>query len=209
MRDPAFLDSVIDRMLTVCHVERSVDAYHLEPDTLRGGTRDWVYICMDWIGVPRDTIPYNHIYIHSGLCVPAKIELSTEYSHKYPQGRSALSLYIQHELHISLKGVAAAIAHECTHLYLIKQGRQTLEGKNSIMSLEDEFETEVASIILGLGKVVLNGVCDYAVKKPREKIGYLSDVDLGYVYTQTGIKLSLTQSILRQGLIPGAIAVLP
>ena len=77
------------------------------------------------------------------------------------------------------------------------------------MSLEDEFETEVASIILGLGKVVLNGVCDYAVKKPREKIGYLSSVDLGYVYAQTGNKLGLTQSILREGLIPGAIDVLP
>jgi len=163
---------------------------------------------MNWIGVPRDTIPYEHIFIHSGLSVPAKIELSTEFSREYPEGHSALSLYISHELHISLKGVAALIAHECTHLYLIEQGRQALKGESTIMGMEDEFETEVASIILGLGKVVLNGVCDYAEKKPGRRIGYLSAVEFGYVYTQTGVRLGLIQSVLQQGLIPSAIEVL-
>ncbi|MDD5063228.1 MAG: hypothetical protein PHQ35_00510 [Phycisphaerae bacterium] len=212
MHDPAYLDSVIDRMLPVCKVARSVNAYHLEPSALKGGTRDWVYICMNWIGVPSDTIPYNHIFIYSrksGLSVPGKVELSTESSQEHPQGDSSLFFYILHDLHISLKGVAAIIAHECTHLYLIKQGKQKWKGTSTILDSEDEIATDVASIILGLGKVVLNGVCDYTMKKPSERIGYLTVADFGYVYAMTGVKLGLTPSILRQGLIPSAIAILP
>ncbi|GHI91947.1 hypothetical protein [Streptomyces olivaceus] len=188
--DPNELDAVIGELFPVIHEERPRrgDGFLLDPATLVGSTRHYCAEYLRWLGLDEEVLPPERVLIHAGLPEPGRLERRT------PQGQEGLkeqqgrfSLYIDNGLYHSLAAVKAVLAHEFTHLYLVRRGHQTLRDAGtaatgaapvvSRLSDAEEIRTEVASVLLGFGRLVLNGVCDYA--RPYAGTGIVAQ--LGYL----------------------------
>ncbi|MFL6118312.1 hypothetical protein [Actinophytocola sp.] len=85
-----------------------------------------------------------------------------------PDSPFEASLFLSVRLFRSFDAFKMALAHDMTHLYLVRRGLQArpessaARGTTALPKHEEE-RTDVASILLGFGKVVLNGVAEWAV----------------------------------------------
>lgn len=75
--------------------------------------------------------------------------------------------------------VLATLAHEITHKYLQING--FLGGTDPIRKYENEVLTDIATVFLGLGKLMLNG-CEIKTTTEQLKSGYLDQKQLAFVY---------------------------
>lgn len=173
------LDPVIDELVPICRGDRPAEAFHFDPDTLSGAVRFDVPHLVRWLGFPAEVLPFDHVFIHAHLDVPAKVEFS-----EVRDGSVSIYVYLNAELYRAPSAVYAGLAHELAHLFLVLTGRQTLQGRRTSEDPDDpeEVRTEVAAVALGFGKLMLAGVADYAERDPAARLGYLSLAEFEYVY---------------------------
>ncbi|MET9444942.1 hypothetical protein [Streptomyces sp. NPDC006610] len=170
---------------------RRSDDFLFDPATLLGSTRHYYVEYLRWLGLDEEVLPPERILIHAGLPEPGRLERRT------PQGQEGrFSLYLDNGLYRSLDAVKMVLAHELTHLYLVRHGHQKLRDAGttttapapavSRLSDREEIRTEVASILLGFGRLVLNGVCDYTRLHAEDgitgQLGYLTIPEFVHVY---------------------------
>ncbi|MFF7802560.1 hypothetical protein [Streptomyces olivaceus] len=219
--DPNELDAVIGELFPVIHEERPRrgDDFLLDPAALVGSTRHYCAEYLRWLGLDEEVLPPERVLIHAGLPEPGRLE------HRTPQGQEGLkrqqgrfSLYIDNGLYHSLAAVKAVLAHEFTHLYLVRRGHQTLRDAGtaatgaapvvSRLSDAEEIRTEVASVLLGFGRLVLNGVCDYA--RPYAgtgivaQLGYLPVPGFVHVYRKVNELAGVSPAAAAHGLTDSA-----
>ncbi|MBZ6288016.1 hypothetical protein [Streptomyces olivaceus] len=218
--DPNELDAVIGELFPVIREERPRrgDGFLLDPAALVGSTRHYCAEYLRWLGLDEEVLPPERVLIHAGLPEPGRLERRT------PQGQEGLkgqqgqqgrfSLYIDNGLYHSLAAVKAVLAHEFTHLYLVRRGHQTLRDAGtaatgpapvvSRLSDAEEIRTEVASVLLGFGRLVLNGVCDYA--RPYAgtgitgQLGYLPVPGFVHVYRRVNELAGVSPAAAAHGL---------
>jgi hypothetical protein len=190
---PNDLDALIGELFPViCGVrQRRGDGFLFDPAILAGSTRHYYVEYLRWLGLDEEILPPERILIHAWLPEPGRLERRT------PQGQEGrFSLYLDNRLYRSLDAVKMVLAHELTHLYLVHHGHQklletptattALAPAVSRLSDPEEIRTEVASILLGFGRLVLNGVCDYtrlhAEDRLTGRLGYLPIEGFLHVY---------------------------
>jgi len=92
--------------------------------------------------------------------------------------------------------VLATLAHEITHKYLQING--FFVGTDPIRNYENEVLTDIATVFLGLGKLMLTG-CEVKTTTERLKSGYLDRKKLAFVYQV----VCAMRGISRQDMISG------
>jgi len=222
---------MIDQFLPICRMNRSAEDFLFDPKSLEGSTRHFWPKYLTWAGIPVSIIPFEHVFIHAGIETPARIQERVNLE----TGQKQHFLFIQNELYISLAAVRMALAHECTHLFLVRQGHQHFFTKqeierlrkeaaeapvdyslgfarvvrtshpSSIMSPQEERNTDVASYALGFGKLVLNGVCEYAQKQQHSTLGLLGIGEHVYVYRRINELVGVPESVALKDLLPEAM----
>ena len=97
------------------------------------------------------------------------------------------------------------LAHELTHEYL---ARLNLPDGQQLADLEPQ--TDLASIALGLGKLVLNGTVTVMAAATGEvqTIGYLSPELKAYAYRQVNRQRAVADGVARACLTDGALRLL-
>jgi hypothetical protein len=165
------LERVIEEVLPICRGSRPPDDFHFDPAVLTGATRSDVPYFLSWLGIAGAVLPFEHIFIHADLDVPACLRAWAR-----PGGQPGFYLALNAKLFISPLAVRAAIAHVLSHLYLILSGNQAIRGRDSCQEQRDpeEIRTEVAAIALGFGKLLIEGIEDYAALRPGERLSPLS-----------------------------------
>lgn len=173
------LGRIIADVVPICRGSRPPERFHLDPGVLTGSTRYDVPHLLRWAGIAGGVLPFEHVFIHGDLDVPAKLE-----SWAASSGEPRFYLTLSTDLFSSGPAVRAAIAHQVTHLYLILAGQQRLLGRGTSEHPDDpeEVRTDVAAVALGFGKLMLHGVEDYAARQPGKRLGYLTIDQLGQVY---------------------------
>jgi hypothetical protein len=113
--------------------------------------------------------------------------------------------------------VLATLAHEITHKYLQVNGVSCGPGLNH--RHEDEVLTDIASVWLGLGKLVLNG-CESQATNVEEtpngtrttttshRVGYLAMHDFAFVYLLISTMRGVSSADYERGLTPAAMGAL-
>jgi predicted RNA-binding protein with PUA-like domain len=107
------------------------------------------------------------------------------------QGEKVVFIEISNDILEHKEGVLATLAHEITHKYM--QINSITCERGLIHKYENEIFTDITSIFLGLGKLMLNGCQTERIKSEREgecicyttrtlKIGYLNIGQLAFVY---------------------------
>lgn len=190
---PNDLDALISELFPVLCGQRPRrgDDFLFDPAALVGSTRHYYVEYLRWMGLDEEVLPPERILIHAGLPEPGRLERRT------PQGQEGrFSLYLDNGLYRSIHAVKAVLAHELTHLYLVLHGHQKLREAEatatalaptvSRLSDPEEIRTDVASILLGFGRIVLNGVCDYTRLHAEDgltgQLGYLPIPQFVHVY---------------------------
>jgi len=223
--DASDVDRLIKRVIPICDLKKKPANFLFDPGELKGSARDSVGKIFGWLGIPEELIPYERLCIHADLGVPGKIQEDVHLGTGIPY----LSMFISQELFIAPEAVKAWIAHEGAHLYLIGKGQQDMyggarisepasEGRrkhhqfqssrvsgDTVMDEPEEVATHVAAMALGLGKVVLNGVCQYAAVKDGEPLGHMPPSLCAYAYDQVNRTVGVAEEAAKQGLIPEAL----
>ncbi|PKM48822.1 MAG: hypothetical protein CVV02_18505 [Firmicutes bacterium HGW-Firmicutes-7] len=108
------------------------------------------------------------------------------------------------------EAILATLAHEITHKYI--QSNNIAYGTNDY---ENEVFTDITTIFLGLGKLLLNGCDCQTVKFESEqtitetyKTGYLNKNQIAFVYLLICFMRNIPASKYEQGLFPGTINIL-
>jgi hypothetical protein len=178
------LDALIDELLPLLSgggKSAGRRAFLFDPSELAGLARHSYPEYLRWLGIPEETLPPERLFIHAGHGHPATLER-----------RDRFSLFLDSGLYRSRDAVRMALAHETTHLYLTLNDLQRMvpggdkTAHSHAWQALEEVRTEVASICLGLGKLVLNGVCAYRELEAADgydsRLGYLSVASFAYVY---------------------------
>ena len=121
---------------------------------------------------------------------------------------------IDADLRARPQAVLATLAHEVTHKYL--QINAVSTGFGPIHSYENEILTDVASVWLGLGKLVLNGCeselqCDTQTPAGRRttttrlQLGYLSKDQFAFVYLLVCTMRAIPETEFRRSLTSKAL----
>jgi hypothetical protein len=108
----------------------------------------------------------------------------------------------------------ATLAHEITHKYLHVNNLHV--GRSPLVAYENEVFTDIASVFLGLGKLMLNGCetqdkcSEFTAEGMREyaqtsRIGYLDRAQLAFVYLLVCAMRHIPRERLEQGLTPKAL----
>ncbi|QOV40788.1 hypothetical protein IM697_21775 [Streptomyces ferrugineus] len=208
---PNDLDALVGELFPVICGERPRrgDDFLFDPATLVGSTRHYYVKYLRWLGLDEEVLPPERILIHAGLPEPGRLE------RRAPQGQDGrFSLYLDNDLYRSLDAVKMVLAHELTHLYLVHHGHQKLRDAEttttalaptvSRLSDPEEVRTEVASILLGFGRLVLNGVCDYARLHAEDgrtgQLGYLTIPRFVHVYRRVNELVGVGREAAAHGL---------
>jgi hypothetical protein len=173
------LARIVADVVPICRGSRPPERFHFDSGVLTGSTRYDVPHFLRWAGMPGGVLPFEHVFIHGDLDVPARLE-----SWAAASGELRFYLTLSAGLFSSAPAVRTAIAHGVTHLYLILAGEQRLFGRGTSERPDDpeEVRTDVAAVALGFGKLMLHGVEDYAARQPGKPLGYLTIDQLTQVY---------------------------
>lgn len=183
--------------------QRSGADFLLYPEHLPvGSVRHYVPGYLEWLGIPDEVLPRSRVYLHADLPDPAALESTA------PAGAPAnreFALYLDNGL-LKLE-TRAAVAHECTHLHLVRSGRQTMTvGNANTRRLEvpwdEEIRTDIASFVLGFGVLMLNGVVE-GLERDRQ-LGYLRDRQWGRVYRRVNELAGVSTEQAAEGLTSAA-----
>jgi hypothetical protein len=108
--------------------------------------------------------------------------------------------------------VLATLAHEITHKYLQVNRVPSTSGPRGF---EDEILTDIASIWLGLGKLVLNGCESHLVETnwsgtttSRHTVGYMTRTQFAYTYLLVSTRRELSELEYKRGLGDDALTAL-
>jgi hypothetical protein len=197
------LDALIDELLPLLSgvggKSAGRRAFLFEPSELAGSTRHYYPEYLRWLGIPEETLPPERVLIHAGHGHPATLER-----------RDRFSLYLDSGLYRSRDAVKMALAHETTHLFLALNDLQRMVpggdkmAHSHIWQEGEEVRTEVASICLGLGKLVLNGVSAYRELEAADgydsRLGYLSVASFAYVYRRVNERAEVDPRDAERGL---------
>lgn len=106
--------------------------------------------------------------------------------------------------------VLATLSHEIAHKYLqVNQIKETIEFENEIL-------TDVTTIFLGLGKLMLNG-CEYSIQtsghdnnvvQEKFQLGYLKPNQIAFVYLLVCAMRKIPRNEYEQGLSSSSLKVL-
>ncbi|ADD41505.1 hypothetical protein [Stackebrandtia nassauensis] len=179
------LDALVEELFSTLGNERTGDDFHFDPESLSESTRFYYVDFLKWLGIDDSVLEAERICIHAGREQPANLDRRRINE----SGVDGYSLFIDNSLYRSLDAVYAALAHQFTHLRLIIDEDQTLaeaqkcrpieldtKGKKDDDDDDDdddekdtkpavnadlEIRTEVASFVLGFGKLVLNGAAEW------------------------------------------------
>jgi hypothetical protein len=192
------LDTLVWDMFPALRGVRSANEFLFDPATLEGqGTiRDYYLEYLRWLDIAPAVLPPERLYIHANRPCPANLEMRRSTAHVGPLG--TFSLFIDRGLYRSTDALRMALAHELTHLYLLLNGQQVLPdhvtttGTTGSLPLREEIRTDVAAILLGFGKLMLNGAFGYA--KLYERAGYVAQ--LGYLSVSSFVHLYCTVNTL-------------
>ncbi|MWA01992.1 hypothetical protein F8568_016755 [Actinomadura sp. LD22] len=182
------LDAIVDEMFPALRGDREGAGFLLDPSSLRGSTRDYHEQCLAWLGIDVGILPPERVWIQAGRPYPANLELRVPASGGTGSGK--FGLYMDSSLYRSRDAVKMALAHELTHLYLVLHDLQEMRpipnGATTSLSLDEEIRTEVASMLLGFGKLVINGACSYERVHLSQgvigQLGYLRTYEFAYLY---------------------------
>jgi hypothetical protein len=206
------LGALIRELTPALRGDRSAAEFLFDPATLHGPTRVYYLEYLRWLGIPPRVLPPQRVFIHADRPIPANLEFSritatTGIIEEF-------SLYLDNDLFRSIDAVKMALAHELTHLYLVRNDLQTLaspefrSGATYALSDSEEVRTEVASILLGFGKLVLNGASDYARQGLRAgyiaRLGYISVDAFAYLYKTVNELVGVPTDVALHGLNPAA-----
>lgn len=115
----------------------------------------------------------NHLRISSLFTIKIVKKLDQGVAGRYSQGRGAPVIEIPDPMDYSIKQMFAILSHELTHYYLIKKRKVLFQNTQ-----ENEIFTEISSIYLGFGFIVLEGYIprvEFAGRTITERsVGYLS-----------------------------------
>lgn len=204
------LDSLVTDLFPVLRGDRDALAFLFDPAALegRGTIRDYYLEYLRWLAIPAATLPPERVYLHANRPCPANLELLRQ--SPLPSAPVTYSLYIDMGLYRSTDALRMALAHELTHLYLLLNGHQVLPahvtstGATSALSDSEEVRTDVASILLGFGKLVLNGASDYAQVNLRAgyvaQLGYLPVASYAYLYQKVNDLVGVPRNVALAGL---------
>lgn len=199
MRNNHELDSLIDNLFPVLPVRDAAD-FLFDPAKLEGypTVRDYYVEYLHWLDIPLETLPSQRVYLHGDRPGPANLEV---------RGDGEVSLFISMRLFRSFDLVKMALAHELTHLFLMRNGLQNLpRSAGATLSLPDneEIRTDVASIVLGFGKLVLNGVTEFARLHAADgqagQLGYLPVSSFAYLYQRVNALVGVPSEVAVDGL---------
>lgn len=190
---------------------RGATEFLFDPESLEGypTVRDYYVEYLDWLGLPRSVLPPGRLYIHGDRPAPANLEFRGAPG----AAGSEVSLFLSQRLFRSFDVVKMALAHELTHLYLVEKGLQVLP-KSVTTSLPEieEVRTDVASILLGFGKLVVNGVAEYPTLFKRDglvaQLGYLPVSSFAYLYRRVNERVGVPAGVADNGLNPAATQAL-
>ena len=99
------------------------------------------------------------------------------------------------------------LAHELSHALLMPKGIG-IDMTDESSRLLNEMLTDLASILLGLGKLLINGIFVPVNNLDVMKIGYLSEELIGYSYKRIEEIMILDKGLSRKNLIPRALKLL-
>ncbi|WUH98538.1 hypothetical protein OHR68_34310 [Spirillospora sp. NBC_00431] len=206
MSDPD-LDSHLDELLPLIRREATGDAFLFDPKTLKGSTRHYFKEYPAWLGIDEKVLPRERIWIHADHEHPASIERRTvTYESRTVE---EFALYINNGLYRSREAVKMALAHEVTHLYLMLNGHQAPLGDTGRVSETEEIRTDVASIVLGFGKLVLNGVCAFKELHLKDgydaRLSYLPSSSFSYLYQKVNDLMDVPDAVATEGLNKAAL----
>ena len=101
--------------------------------------------------------------------------------------------------------IAATLCHEVCHKWL------QINGIRSMIEIDNEILTDITSVFLGFGKIMLNGCKSVNVRNEGEKIitetltaGYLNQDQFAFVYRLICAMRSISSTAFMQGLNAGA-----
>lgn len=124
-------------------------------------------------------------------------------------GDTGVFVDISEEIAWSDAAVLAGLAHEIVHKHLQVHG--VYPGVDPVHTGENEVLTDIATVFLGLGKLMLNG-CEVAYKRfgvtKNLTCGYLDREQLAFVYRLVGAMRNIPQKDMLSGLSPPAAASL-
>lgn len=202
------LEAAIEELSPKLPSVRFGSEFLFNPDVLDGypTVRDYYVEYLRWLDIPPKALPTSRFHIHGDRPHPADIEFRT--AERGPDSFEA-SLFLSMRLFRSFDAVKMALAHEMTHLCLARRGLQALPEssaatrRTTALPVGEEERTDVASILLGFGKLVLNGVAEWA-EAPRsgriEQLGYLPVSSFAYLYRRVNELMDVPSSIARDGL---------
>jgi hypothetical protein len=186
------LDTLVAELFPVLRGTRGATEFLFDPAALvgRGTIRDYYLEYLSWLDISPAILPPDRLFIHANRPCPANLEGREDLTR--PGSGYRFSLYIDNGLYRSPSALQMALAHELTHLRLILTGQQFFPDDGRMTSaagclpLAEEIRTDVASILLGFGKLVLNGVFEYAQVLRRAgyvaQLGYISPTAFVYLY---------------------------
>jgi hypothetical protein len=212
-----YLGATIEELLPKLRTARVGSEFLFDPEVLDGypTVRDYYVEYLRWLDIPPEALPTSRFHIHGDRPHPADIEFRTD-----ERGAGSFldaSLFLSMRLFRSFDAVKMALAHEMTHLCLVRRGLQTLPQssagfrRTTALPEDEEVRTDVASILLGFGKLVLNGAAEWAAD-PRpgriEQLGYLPVSSFAYLYRRVNELMDVPSSIARDGLTAAASSAL-
>jgi hypothetical protein len=100
--------------------------------------------------------------------------------------------------------LGAILAHELTHERLASTAGVTYASVE-----EMERVTDLASVVLGLGKLVLNGLITEVAPPTGERqvLGYLAPDAIAYAYLYVTRRCGITEDLMRRNLTDAAVAL--
>jgi hypothetical protein len=229
LADLSNLDRLVTELLPVCQRDRDAQSFFLEPELLTGSVRHYFTKFLDWIDVGADVLAPSGLNIHAGLDVPGRLQQMTNRS----TGNRIVSMYLDHGLFVTPSVIPAVLSHECAHLFLIQRERQSFPetserlvylgddsepmrvpsvpperfGVDGMMGRDDEIATEVASIALGFGKLVLNGVAAFASTGRGLQLGYLTTGEFAHVFQSVVRAVGVPDEAARRGFSDEALGL--
>lgn len=165
------------------------------------------------INSPAIQAAVEKISRHVGLPSPPSVDYQPSVKSWLPaQGNHVAaqiagnSIELSHELCGRAKILAAVLAHEITHSFLNSRGIHLPDEP------ENERLTDLASIFLGLGKLVLNGKQEkksisigmFETMSRTTTIGYLSFPELAYAYERVNALRQIDPGVCLADLTQGA-----
>jgi hypothetical protein len=117
---------------------------------------------------------------HLGGTVPKIVFRQMQHAGRYQVGQNKRDIEISNDYKKKGKQLGTIIAHEITHDYLF--------SKQIILKDTHEHErlTDLASVMLGLGKLMLNGIEEKSFGRTK-RLCYLSPSDLSYAYVKVNL----------------------